>query len=144
MTIYYHVSTTQHPVGFVIQPGRFGGLFTNAPATVQDGFVMTWEATLETARRVISPNAVSRLHCVFGCQDIAGAQTFQKYRPNSFVHEVEVPDDTPIHLGNFDLISYSQSGSYIERWASNSISYWQDKPKGMIEVLIGGAATVVK
>jgi hypothetical protein len=74
MPIYYHVSTVPHPPGFVIPHGRFGSLFTNRPATVEDGFVMTWEAVLETARRLVAPTAPSRLNCLFACDTLSSGQ----------------------------------------------------------------------
>jgi hypothetical protein len=144
MPIYYHVSTVTHLPGFVIPPGRFGSLFTNRPATVDDGFVMTWEAVLETARRLVAPTAPSRLNCLFACETLSAAKTFQsKYRKSATILKVEVGIEVPTFLGNFDLISTAQDGSFIERWANNAIRYWGEPHDGMVEVVIGGPVTVV-
>jgi hypothetical protein len=144
MPIYYHISTVPHPSGFVIQHGRFGSLFTNRPATVDDGFVMTWEAVLETARRLVAPTAPSRLNCLFACETLGAAKTFQSnYRKAGTILKVEAGIEVPTFSGNFDLISNAQAGSFIERWASNAIKYWGEPPDGMVEVIIGGPVTVV-
>jgi hypothetical protein len=144
MPIYYHVSTVTHPPGFVIPHGRFGSLFTNRPATVEDGFVMTWEAVLETARRLVAPTAPSRLNCLFACDTLSAAKTFQSnYRKAGTILKVEVGIEVPTFSGNFDLISFAQGGSFIERWASNAIQYWGEPHDGMVEVVIGGPVTVV-
>ena len=106
MPIYYHVSIVTHPPGFVIPHGRFGSLFTNRPATVEDGFVMTWEAVLETARRLVAPTAPSRLNCLFACDTLSAAKTFQSnYRKAGTILKVEVGIEVPTFSGNFDLIS---------------------------------------
>jgi hypothetical protein len=125
MPIYYHVSMVTHLPGFVIPHGRFGSLFSNRPATVEDGFVMTWEAVLETARRLVAPTAPSRLNCLFACETLSAAKTFQSnYRKDGTILKVEVGIEVPTFAGNFDLISYKQGGTFIERWARNAIRYW--------------------
>jgi len=144
MPIYHHVSSVQHPPGYIIQPGRYGSLFANKPSTVDDGFVMTWEAVLETARLTSMPDAPSRLNCIFGVPSATDGQTFRtKYRPNALIIRIDVSPTTPIYFGDFDLISNAQPGTYIDRWARNAIDYWTLPPVGMKEVIIGGPATVL-
>jgi hypothetical protein len=56
------------------------------------------------------------------------------------------PDSTPTHNGNYDAVTDPpRNGTHVLDFMPDyAISYWRDKPTGIVEVLIGGPVTVVR
>lgn len=152
MPSYFHVSEVDHPIGTVLQPGRFGTSMRQivkggsvAPANMQVAYSLTWEAVLETARLLMAPNSPSRLNCLFACDTMKGATVFRdKYRAGAFIFQLNVASEVAIHVGDFDLISSTESGPFIDVWSSGAIRYWRTAAKGSHEIIIGGPAKVTK
>ncbi|SDS19082.1 hypothetical protein [Bradyrhizobium canariense] len=150
MATYFHVSTTDLVAGTVLQPGNWGDrtrhfIDGRSPGTVKDALILTWEATLEATRLLANTAAPSRLNCVFACGQMEDAVTFRDgYRQGAAIYEIEAPDGTPVHVGDFSLISVGRPGTMIDVWVVGSASYWRDPPAGLKEVLIGGPVTVIK
>jgi hypothetical protein len=153
MATFYHVSTDVLTPYQVLEPGRFGlGIRRiNAPGgeRLQDNpaMVLLWEATLETARRFVAPTAPSRSNCVFVSPTLIDALSFRdRFRQGGRIYEVMCPDSTPTHNGNYDAVTDPpRNGTHVLDFMPDyAISYWRDKPTGIVEVLIGGPVTVVR
>lgn len=151
MDCYFHVSPhTNHPVGTIIEPGRYGGFIrsTVTGGPLQADFLLNnlvWEAVLETARLGLPNPPPSRLNCVFGCTTHETARAFRKrFRPNAPIYRIAVKKDIPTFLGNLDLISRLHNGALVDVWSRGALSYWTEQPSGATEVLIGGPVKVVE
>jgi hypothetical protein len=149
---FYHVSTAQLIAGQLLQPGAWGkqwrqfGKNGRALSDIRDGFILAWEIGLETARRQIAPNAPSRLECVFACNTTVDAAAFQtRFRPGAATYEVEPASEaSPIFVADYDLITSSSEDPFLDVLVDRSIRYWTSRPQGIAEVLIGGAARVLR
>jgi hypothetical protein len=150
----FHVSTVDHPIGTVLKPGRFGADVRGPKihqTSVDVNFslrVLSWESTLEVARRLSAPNSPSRLDCLFATPSLAEAKQFQsRYRQGviSHVFEIEVADDTPMHTADFESISTLPAGkSFVDGYVDASLAYWTAADNSPLrEMLIGGDATVI-
>ena len=77
----------------------------------EDAKTLAWESNLETARRILKPDAPSRLGCIFGCASLVHALAFRdKYRAGAPIFEVAAADDVANYVGDFDLISSQPTG----------------------------------
>jgi hypothetical protein len=149
---YYHVAPKGLPVGYIVQPGSWGGVtrqFRNSissPRNFGDMNIVAWESVLETARRAINATLPSRLNCVFACETEADAIAFRdEFRAGSFVYQIEVAESRPVHRGNYDIISRSTAGQpFIDTYVDGAMAYWQKTPIGPVECLIDGPARIVK
>ena len=117
MATFFHVSTVYHSAGQVLQPGSWGNSarqFGAGPmllSKVEDAKTLAWESNLETARRILKPDAPSRLGCIFGCASLVHALAFRdKYRAGAPIFEVAAADDVANYVGDFDLISSQPTG----------------------------------
>jgi hypothetical protein len=150
MATYFHVSTAHLGAAQVLQPGNWGNqthyfIDGRSPGTVEDALILTWEVALEATRLLANSTAPSRLSCVFACARIEDAIAFRDgYRPGAAIYEVETSDATPVHVGDFSLISAGRDGPMIDVYVFGSASYWKDPPVGLPEVLIGGPVTVIR
>ena len=148
----FHVSTTDHPIGTVLKPGNFGAgvkgpKIHQTPVDVHFSLqVLSWESTLEVARRLSAPNSPSRLDCLFATPTLEEAQQFrQRFRQGqSYVFEIEVADQIPVHTADFESITTLPAGkSFVDGYVDASLAYWTAAHGSKLrEVLIGGPATV--
>jgi uncharacterized protein DUF2441 len=147
----YHVSKAQLSVGQVLQPGEWGRTTRQfrkggrALTEIGDAVILAWESSLETARRVLVPNAPSRFDCVFTCQAMQGAVAFRRrFRPQANIYEVETVSTTsPTFTGDYDLITDTGHAPFVDTWVEKAILYWTSKPQGIAEVLIKGEVRVL-
>jgi hypothetical protein len=150
----FHVSAIDHPIGTILKPGRFGAgvrgpKIHQTPVDVNFSLrVLSWESTLEVARRLSAPNSPSRLDCLFAMPSLAEAKQFQsRYRQGviCYVFEIEVADDTPMHTADFESISTLPAGkSFVDGYVDASLAYWTAADNSSLrEILIGGDANVV-
>ncbi len=152
MATYYHVALVDYEPGAVIQPGRTGAFYKRyvqggniAPQNPKEAYQLTWEAALETARRLIDPALPSRLNCVYACTTQKAAEQFRdKYRPGASIFMVKVSPSTPTFVGDLDGISNTKAGeAFLDTWVETSIRYWTVQHNAATEILIGGPATVI-
>lgn len=149
MTEFLHVAPAGLQRGHVVQPGwwgrcsrqwqKGGQTFTNH----QDAYILVWEVALETARRTLRPNAPSRLNCVFACCSQSEAVIFRdRFRPNNQVNSIEVGSNVSQFVADYDVITNSIDGPFVDTFVDQALHYWTKPPAGMREVLIGGPVTV--
>ncbi|MDI3565413.1 hypothetical protein [Bradyrhizobium sp. Arg816] len=148
----FHVSPINHPIGTVLQPGKYGSHVKSARTrmtTVDAGFALTilaWEGPLEIYRRLAVPKAPSRLDCLYATSTLAEAQRFrQRYRANADVFEIDVADHVPTHIADFEAISSVPTGKpMIDGFVDGSAAYWTPSVEATLrEVLVGGPARVI-
>ncbi|RJF69602.1 DUF2441 domain-containing protein [Rhodopseudomonas palustris] len=150
---YFHVSPlVDHPIGSIIPPGRYGQscrIFLNGGQPPDHNSLMNgliWEVALETARLSVNPDLPSRLNCVFACTTSDAAIAFRnRYRHKTFpIFKIEADEQTPIFVGDLDVISNSARGRpMIDVWSEGAVNYWTQIPPGATEILIGGPVKVV-
>jgi hypothetical protein len=147
----YHVSSNQWGVGDKIEPGNWGARtreFGIGPGhrgygSISDAAIIVWEVALEAARRTAGATP-SRLDCVFCCEDMMSAKAFRdRFAQDAQVYEVEVDDETKTHSGNYDALTDMIDGPTIETIQAAALSYWQEEPVGIKEILVGGIVKVV-
>lgn len=148
----FHVAPPGLLSGAVVAPGSWGRQIrqfspASHPTSGPNWQVTMWEVALESARVARAPSAVSRLDCVFASSNLEAALQFrQKYRQNSAVYEVLLPDqEDSIFRGDFSLISESiLKGPYAEIYPPIALRYWIQPPVGTIELLIPVPVTVAQ
>lgn len=148
--MYFHVRTPRINLGQIIQPGAWGQLlrtFTNnSIPPPQNTQVVLWEVALESARRSIEPNQVSRLACTFVWENLADATAFrQQYRPAGVIHEVApVGQEAASYRGDFSLLSHDVAGgAFVDFMPQVADAYWRSPNPLMPERLYPGALTVI-
>ncbi|EXX77089.1 hypothetical protein RirG_027000 [Rhizophagus irregularis DAOM 197198w] len=107
---------------------------------------LLWEVALESARKAAAPTRPSRLDCVFACESIQEALIFRRrFRPDGKLLRVQLLEAvSPCHRGDFSLISDSiASGPYTDYMSLAAARYWTTEPSNMVEVLVGGAVSVL-
>jgi len=110
----------------------------------QEAYVLVWEVALEAARRSVIPTAPSRLDCVFACCSQVDAISFRnQFRPNHQVYSVDVAPGISTFIADYDVITNSISGPFVDTFVDQAFRYWTVSPVGMREVLIGGSVTVI-
>jgi hypothetical protein len=132
-----------------IEPGQWGQCVRQwqkgGPtfANHQDAYTLLWEVALEAIRQAVMPAAPSRLACVFGCCSHTDAVMFRdRFRPGYQVYSVEVATGVPTFIADYDVVTNSVSGPFVDTFVGQAFRYWAVTPVGMREVLIGGPATV--
>lgn len=147
----YHVSSAKWAIGESITPGNWGtrirqfgkGHGYRGYGSIGDAVNMVWEVALKAARRACGA-IPSRLDCVFCCEDVASARAFRnRFAQGSQIYEVEVDEATVTHAGNYDALTGMADGPTVEIIQASAGSYWQDDPKGIKEILVGGAVKIV-
>lgn len=148
----FHVTTTDHQIGAVLQPGRFGAL-VRSPLVKQTSVdvhtmnTLAWESALEVARRGVAPAAPSRLSCVFATPTQQEAFQFrQRYRAGvAHVFAISVASSSPTHVADFESITTMIAGKpFLDTFVDAAINYWTVVPQNTLrEVVIGGPVTVL-
>lgn len=146
----YHVSGAKWAIGDIIAPGNWGarirqfgkGQGYRGYGSIGDAGNMVWEVALEAARRACG--ATPRLDCVFCCEDVASAKAFRdRFAQGSQIYEVEIEATTLTHDGNYDALTDMADGPTVETIQASAASYWRDEPKGIKEILVGGALKIL-
>jgi hypothetical protein len=151
-TTYFHVSPVVHAAGSVVAAGNWGkatrqfGRGLRSLEVMDDAKTVTWETALELARQTLKPDAPSRLDCVFACTTETDAITFRdRFRKGAQIYEVSVSQETPIYLGDYDVITtFTADGPFLDAWVNRSILYWTSAPIGLVEVVIGGSVNIIR
>lgn len=152
--MFYHVSMEPRQIGDVIPHGRFGEMYRQyrPGGPMPDARTLNslfWEIALESSRQVAVPDAVSRLNCIFACEQLEHAVHFRDgYRANGGLIYRCVPVDAaiPIHRGDFTAIS-AQEGEprpYVDFMSEAALRYWRGEPSAIVEVLIGGPIRIIE
>jgi len=151
MPDFFHVASPGLRVGEIIQPGKWGretlAFAARGRRGIQndsDAINLIWEAALEGARVVRSPEAISRLDCVFACFREEDARAFRdRFRPAHKIYRVELIDpETPVTIGDYGAITDAEPGPYVEMAAQIAATYWNATQPRFPEALIGGAVRV--
>jgi hypothetical protein len=149
----FHVSAIDHPIGTILRPGNFGAhvrgpKIHQTPVDVNFALkLLTWESSLEVARRLSAPNSPSRLDCLFATPSLVEATRFQaRYRQGviSHIFEIQVADDVPMHTADFESISTLPAGKpFLDGYVDAALNYWSASDNSILrEILIGGDAVV--
>jgi hypothetical protein len=148
----YHVGSGRWKPGDSITPGNWGKQvrqFGNGQGmlgygNIHDAINIGWEIALEAARQLTAPNAPSRLNCVFCTEDVESAKAFRdRVVSGESVFEVEVGDTVSTHDGNYDALTNTREGAFIDTNVAAAKSYWTDAPTGIREILVGGTIKVL-
>jgi uncharacterized protein DUF2441 len=147
----YHVGSGGWKPGDSIAPGNWGeqsrqlgkGEGFRGYGDVNNAVIIGWEIALEVARLLTSPDAPSRLNCVFCTEDIESAKAFRdRFRKGENIYEVEVEDTVNTHTGNYDALTDTPQGAFVDTSVATAKSYWTDVPTGIREILVGGTVKV--
>jgi hypothetical protein len=141
--------------GTCIKPGNFGrrvrqfGPKGRAFGNYNDAKNTAWETGLEAYRRMLLPEAPSRLECVFCCPSRTDAQRFlnEILKNNGAVYEVEFDPETKTYVGNYDLITMPSELPLVDHWLDRCQKYWTTPlpdEKCLREMLVGGDVTIVR
>jgi hypothetical protein len=135
--------------GNLVQPGRWGQCVRQWQKGGQtfnnhkEAYILIWEVALEAVRQAVIPAAPSRLDCVFGCATHGDAVTFRdRFRPGYQVYAIEVASGLSMFIADYDVITNSISGAFVDTFVAQAFRYWTAAPVGMREVLIGGPVTI--
>ena len=151
MTEFFHVAPARLQQGQIVRPGTWGQTlrkwqkggqtFTNH----SEAYVLVWEVALEAVRRAVKPGAPSRLDCVFACPSQSEAITFRdRFRPSHQIYSVSVASGVSAFIADYDVITNSIDGPFVDTFVDQAFRYWTATPVGMREVLIGGEVTVAE
>jgi hypothetical protein len=147
----YHVGDGNWKPGDSIAPGNWGkqvrqfgeGVGFRGYGNIHDAINIGWEIALEAARQLTAPDAPSRLDCVFCTEDIASAKSFRdRFANGDSIYQVDVEDTVNTHAGNYDALTDTHRGAFIDTGVATAKSYWTDTPTGIREMLVGGPVTV--
>jgi hypothetical protein len=147
----YHVGSGVWKRGDSIAPGNWGkqsrqlgqGEGFRGYGDINNAVVIGWEVALEAARQLTAPDAPSRLDCVFCTEDIESAKAFRdRFRKGESIYEVEVEDTVSTHTGNYDALTNTPQGAFVDTNVATAKSYWTDAPTGIREILVGGSVKV--
>jgi hypothetical protein len=105
--------------------------------------MLLWEVALEAVRQVVAAPEPSRLDCVFACRSQADAIAFRnRFRSSQQIYLIDVAPGVRTFVADYDVITNSIDGPFVDTFVGEAFRYWTQKPVGMPEVLIGGPATV--
>lgn len=132
-------------------PGSFGdniraSRVRQAVVQIDQLNTIAWESSLEVARRCLAPTAPSRLSCIFACLTFEEAHDFRRrFRPGAFVFECSIPDNTPVHIADFEAITTTIAGkSFLDTFVDAALVYWTGAQHSTLrEVIVGGEVTIV-
>jgi hypothetical protein len=150
MAIFFHVgppsTSTSLKSGDLVLPGSWGQKQRTSKkggptfGTYEEAYVLIREIALETAR---ANNLPSRLDCVFACCTHNDTTSFRdRFRPNHQVHLIEPDPGFATFVADYDVITNSIEGAFVDTFVGQAIRYWTVPPVGRREVLIGGPALV--
>jgi hypothetical protein len=149
MPTFFHVAPTGLAAGTILQPGSWGRhirQWEKGGATFNnhaEAYILLWEVALEAVRQSIAPAEPSRLDCVFACGSQADAIAFRdRFRPTQKVYPIEVSTGTRTFVADYDVITNSIAGPFVDTFVGQAFRYWTQRPVGMPEILISGPATV--
>lgn len=145
----YHVTMGSLFPGDIINPERHAALYRQfqpgGPMPSPD-FIssLCWELALEAARVAGSPTKPSRLESLFAWETLEAAYKFRERRgAEATVLAIEFGPDTPMHRGDFDLLSIGNpSVAYVDYMSQAATRYWIEPPVGTVELLVAGPAVV--
>lgn len=147
----FHVSSREWAAGDVIEAGAWGRLLSawsfphNIPKEIN---VLVWEVALEASRLSLDPSMPSRLNCVFTTESVEAARHFRdRFRAGAKIYEVESVNEADVEIRcDFDLISNSgfAKDALIPDVAVKARRYWDQNPKGLVEILHAGPVRVVR
>jgi hypothetical protein len=150
MPTFFHVAPAGLAAGTVLQQGRWGqfirqwqkgGTTFNNHA---EAYVLLWEVALEAVRQAVAPTEPSRLNCIFACSSHADAIAFRdRFRTTQQIYPIDVSPGIPTFIADYDVITDSIAGPFVETFVNQAFRYWTQKPVGVREILIGGSATVL-
>jgi uncharacterized protein YjbI with pentapeptide repeats len=76
---------------------------------------------------------------VFCTDDIESAKAFRdRFAKGDGIFEVEVDDTVNTHASNYDALTNTHQGAFIDTNVATVTSYWIDAPAGIREILVGG------
>ena len=86
------------------------------------------------------------MDCIFACESEQDARVYRDgFRGGSALYEIEVPDQTKTHRGDYALITTSRPGvTFLDSYVEGAIAYWSEEPRGMVECLVGGSAKITR
>lgn len=146
--IAFHVTLDAHEIGAVLRPERHARQYRQfrpggPMPTPEDIASVLWEIAFETARKGAAPRKPSRLDSLFAWESQDAATSFlRRSRAGGRMLRIEVPDDAPIHRGDFDLYSHQMQGSYVDYMSDIAVQYWLEEPRGAVELVIAAPVTV--
>ena len=80
---------------------------------------------------------------MFCTDDAESAKAFRdRFRPGESIFEVEVEDTVSTHAGNYDALTDTHQGAFVDTGVTTAKSYWTDAPTGIREILVGGPVKV--
>ena len=152
MSDLYHISPVMLRPGSIIEPGNWGrveGLIA-AQNGVAPPYNVAVECAFEYARKLIAPDAPSRLMCVFACPTLAGACHFRDaQRATELIYEVEIVEPgTPVHAAHWQNVPLGGSGfeagrSILAQMDALVSAYWEEGKSDPTELLIGGPIRIL-
>lgn len=147
---YYHWCAVPVREGSILEPGNWGRIVsTYDPNEADNRFRLVREAAYEFGRQALTPDAPSRLHCIFSCPTLDEAKDFHRERWGGrrgleLLYEVEPIDSgCPVHVTSwtrYDLLSEPD----LQSLQSSIRSYWLDEPNTQREVLLGGPVRILR
>jgi hypothetical protein len=147
VTEFFHCAPIPLRAGSVIEPGNWGRILRSSYLTGQnDGTTkIIFELAYEAMRLAVKPQAPSRLDCLFGCPTYEGAQAYKSaHGPASIIYRVSMLDDgSPTHLTSWSLWGLG-NGTNLQQSEERIRSYWLGNPTENIEILVGGAVSVIE
>lgn len=151
MKTAFHVTSRSYRAGDLIHPGNWGRQTRRFGAGLEPippdsgAIILLWEIALESVRRSVAERLPSRLDCVFACETEEHAALFRnQYRSGAAIVKIDYSYSTPIHIGDFGLISrVGNAGPYVDFMIEHALRYWTNTPSGLSEILIGGPVQVV-
>lgn len=150
---FYHLASIPLGEGSIIELGNWGRIELlnkigkrqcEQDAERREGVLL--ELAYEQGRLIHSPDAPSRMSCLFACPDILTANAFKNStrRDKDILYEVELVDKSvPCHWTKWELFSLKSVDDFYSLQEKIK-AYWGKNIDDCTEVLIGGAVRILR
>lgn len=128
--IAYHLTACLLAPGAIILPGNWGRMLNLYTTPLEDAHaadILLKETIFERVREQNFPELPSRMHAMFCCPTLDGAQYFQETQGRRFdlIYEVEL-EDTGIFYASWNHVNLPADKNYLalQSYEKLAMAYW--------------------